>query len=214
MSHAHPDHAGGLARLVHAFSPGEVWWSGIDGVGSAWDELVAALRETGTPVRRLRAGDSIPDFPEIEVLHPPADWANRSLNEGSLVLRVRLGAASVLLTGDAEDDAERAMLRHGGEARLVASVLKVGHHGSRTSSSEPFVSAVQPALAIVSVGADNRFGHPAAEVEGRFARRGVALYRTDRCGAIEVDGAGNDVTVWTSRPACREPNAVTTPWRR
>jgi competence protein ComEC len=210
MSHAHPDHAGGLGHLVRRFAPAEVWWSGSGGIGSAWDDLVAALRDTGTPVRHLRAGSPIPDFPEIDVLHPPAVWTNRSLNEGSLVLRARVGAATVLLTGDAEGEAERAM-REAGAERLVASVLKVPHHGSRTSSSWPFVAAVDPAIAIVSVGADNRFGHPAPEVEARFIQRAVAVYRTDRCGAIEADGAGNALVVSTMRPACREPHATTTP---
>jgi competence protein ComEC len=210
MSHAHPDHAAGLAHLVRRFRPAELWWSGGGGVGSAWTEIARALSETGTPVRILRVGDRVPDFPEVDVLHPPADWPGRSLNDGSLVLRVRVGSAAVLLSGDAERDAEAAMVR-AGAAALRAAVLKAPHHGSRTSSGEAFVAAVDPSVAVVSAGADNRFGHPAPEVAARFARRGVALYRTDRCGAITVDGRGLVPRVTTMLPACAPAGGVRPP---
>jgi len=200
MSHAHPDHAGGLAHLVRRLAPSEVWWSGLGGSGSAWDELVSALRETDTPVRLLRAGDTIRDFPEIDVVHPPAAWTTASLNEGSLVIRVRVGQAAMLFTGDAERDAEAAMLTR--PERLGATVLKVPHHGSRTSSSWPFVSGVDPAVAVMSLGADNRFGHPAPDVEARYARRGVAVYRTDRCGAITMEPERDSLRISTANPAC------------
>ena len=91
-------------------TPAEVWWSGLPATGAAWEALTASLRETGTPVRRLRAGDTIPDFPEVDVVHPPRTWTTASPNEGSLVLRVRVGPTSILFTGDAERDAEAAML--------------------------------------------------------------------------------------------------------
>ncbi len=200
MSHAHPDHAGGLAHLVRRLAPSEVWWSGLGGSGSAWDELVSALRETGTPVRLLRAGGTIGDFPEIDVVHPPAAWTTASLNEGSLVIRVRVGQAAMLFTGDAERDAEAAMLAR--PDRLGATVLKVPHHGSRTSSSGPFVSGVDPAVAVISLGADNRFGHPAPDVEARYARRGVAVYRTDRCGAITMEPERDGLRIYSANPAC------------
>jgi competence protein ComEC len=200
MSHAHPDHAGGLAHLVRQFAPAEVWWAGIGGVGTAWDDVVRALRETGTPVRILHAGATIPDFPEITVLHPTAAWPARSLNDASLVLRVVVGPVAMLFTGDAERDAEAAMLHGGGD--LTALVLKVPHHGSHTSSTAPFVAAVAPALAVVSVGAENRFGHPAPDVVARYARNGIVLRRTDQCGAIAVVAVTGGLDVSSARPAC------------
>jgi competence protein ComEC len=200
MSHAHPDHAAGLAHLVRTFAPGELWWSGHGGEGPAWEALVLALRDTGTPVRVLRAGDWIPDFPEVDVLHPPAGWSAPSLNDGSLVLRVRVGTAAVLLTGDAERAAEEAMLVRADA--LGAAVLKAPHHASRTSSAAPFVRAVGPAAAVMSLGADNRFGHPAPEVTARYVRAGVDVYRTDRCGAVTVTPAPDGLRIETGRPAC------------
>ena len=202
MSHAHPDHAGGLAHLVRHLAPAELWWGGIGGEGRAWEETVRALRETGTPTRRLQAGTIIPGFPEVAVLHPPTSWPSRSLNEGSLVLRVQVDAVAILLAGDAEREAETAMLESG--APLGATVLKVPHHGSRTSSTPAFLEAVEPEFATISSGADNRFGHPAPDVVQRYRDRGVALYRTDQCGAIELELAATGVTVHTYRP-CAAP---------
>ena len=200
MSHAHPDHAAGLAHVVRTFAPGEVWWSGHGAEGPAWNALVLALRETCTPVRILRAGATIAGFPEVDVVHPPAVWTAPSLNDGSLVLRVRVGAASMLFTGDAERAAEEAMLA--GVGALDAAVLKVPHHASRTSSGEPFVRAVGPAVAVMSLGAGNRFGHPAPEVTARYSRAGVAIYRTDRCGAVTATPAPGGVRIETARPGC------------
>jgi len=212
MSHAHPDHAGGLAHLLRRFPTGELWWSGLGGVGAAWDDIVAALRETGTPVRILRAGDAIPEFPEVAVLHPPPDWTTASLNEGSLVIRVRVGSTAVLLTGDAERAAEATMSSR--PERLAAGVLKVPHHGSRTSSSGLFIAAVDPAVAVMSLGADNRFAHPAPEVTARYARHGVVAYRTDRCGAVTVEPDGDGLRIRTSRPACASAALPAPPPRR
>ncbi len=209
MSHAHPDHAGGLAALVRSMAPAELWWSGHGGEGAAWTNTVRVLRETGTPVRLLRAGASIAEFPQVDVLHPPTGWRLPSLNDGSLVIRVRDGTTALLLTGDAEQAAEAAMLAHAD--RLRAAVLKVPHHGSRTSSAWSFLDAVDPAVAVASLGADNRFGHPAPEVEARYAARGVAFYRTDRCGAVTVTVRDDVREVVTARSACRD---VRTPGRR
>ena len=129
--------------------------------------------------RVLRAGDTIAGFPEVDVLHPPHAWTTASPNEGSLVLRIRIAGTAILFTGDAERDAEAAMLAR--PEALAATVLKVPHHGSRTSSAAPFVAAVAPALAVASLGAENRFGHPAPDVVAR-----PAWGSCEPCGAVTV----------------------------
>jgi competence protein ComEC len=206
VSHAHPDHAGGVPHLVRAFEPSEVWVPAAARADPAWSAIGAALREVGVPLRVLAAGDRVAAFPEVEVLHPPRDWPRASPNEGSLVIRVRVGTTSVLFAGDAEAAAEAAMLARG---LPEATVLKVPHHGSRTSSSAGFVAAVAPRVAVVSLGAGNRYGHPAPEVTARYERAGARVLRTDRCGAVVAEGDGRALRVSTWRRAC-EPDAGAT----
>ena len=202
MTHAHPDHASGLARVVRSFAVGELWWNGAVERGSAWAALAEACAASAVPERVLRTGDAVPRFPEVEVVHPPAGWAAASLNDGSLVLRVRYGQVAVLLTGDVEAAAEDRLLRDGPTIRSV--VVKVPHHGSATSSGTDFVSAVAPRIAVVSVGIDNRYGHPSSDVVARYRCAGAHVLRTDRCGAVTITTDGRDVDVTTFRPGCEE----------
>ncbi|HLE42807.1 MAG TPA: hypothetical protein VJB36_02200, partial [Methylomirabilota bacterium] len=124
-------------------------------------------------------------------------------NNGSLVLRIEWGLAAVLLAGDAEAVAERSLMADG--APLGAPVLKVGHHGSRHASTRPFVAAVAPRIALISVGARNPFGHPSPAVLDRLQAAGAAIYRTDYDGAVEVvsDGERLSVRRW-ARPQLAE----------
>ena len=142
----------------------------------------------------------------VTLLHPPAGWTVPALNETSLTLRLRRGAVGVLLTGDVEARAESSLL--GVRDGLSARVLKVPHHGSRTSSSADLLDAVAPQLAVISVGADNRYHLPAPEVEGRYRARGICVLRTDRCGAVTVVTDGRRLDVTTFRPGCACPPAV------
>jgi len=135
-----------------------------------------------------------------EVLHPPASRApgrREDDNNGSIVLRVHLGSVSFLLTGDVEREAEGELLRQG--VPLASTVLKVAHHGSAKGSTEPFLQAVHPQLAVVSVGAGNWFGHPSAEVLARLEGLGVPVLRTDLRGTVEVITDGQNLWVRTAR---------------
>jgi competence protein ComEC len=121
-----------------------------------------------------------------------------------VVLRVGLGETAILLTGDVEAASEASLRRDVGD-RLPAAVLKAPHHGSRTSSTPAFVEAVGPLVVVIPVGAGNRYGLPAAEVEARYRARGACVLRTDHCGAITVVADGRRVAVTTARPGCGCP---------
>jgi competence protein ComEC len=146
------------------------------------------------------------DGVRFEFLHPRPGWEAARRNNQSCVLRVAAGASSMLLTGDIERAAEAELVKS--NAALGADVLLVPHHGSRTSSSEEFIAAVAPRWAIVPAGYRNRFGHPAREVLGRYARAGVTVLRTDLDGAITA--VLNGATPHLSAERTRSPRY----WRR
>ncbi len=185
LSHAHSDHMGGMPAVLRNFRPREMW-VGVDPDSDAYRALLDEARELGIRVRHLGAlgaGDGFQWGEErVEVLAPFAGYRNAGApkNDDSLVLRISFGQSSVLMEGDAEGASERAIVA-GGRMRPV-TLLKVGHHGSRSSTTPEFFAAGAPTDAVVSVGKGNTFGHPRGEVIGRFAEAGTRLYRTDEFG--------------------------------
>jgi competence protein ComEC len=131
------------------------------------------------------------------VLSPPSGWMpKRVSNNDSVVLRLTYGGRSILLPGDVEARMERRLVEEG--ADLASDVLKVAHHGSRTSSTPEFLSRVAPRFGVISVGAFKRFGHPNDDVLAALATAGIRMYRTDRDGAVTIstDGRRLDVTAY------------------
>jgi competence protein ComEC len=182
LSHAHSDHMGGMPAVMRNFRPRELWVS-IDPNSDAYRALLAEAKSFGVAVRHFYAGDRVAwGGTQITMLAPESGYANphEPVNNDSLVMRMQYGESSVLLEGDAEALSERAMLAH----RRVAAVtlLKVGHHGSRTSTTQEFLDAAAPKDAVMSVGKGNTFGHPRYEVIERIAEARTKLYRTDEFG--------------------------------
>lgn len=182
LSHAHSDHMGGMSAVMRNFRPRELWVS-IDPDSEAYRTLLAEAKELDVVVRHFYAGDSVAwGGTHVTVLAPAASYTNAGepLNDDSLVLRVQYGRASVLLEGDAEASSEAVMVASG--RVLPVTLLKVGHHGSKTSTTQEFLAAAAPRDAVVSVGKNNTFGHPRYEVVERIAESHTRLYRTDEFG--------------------------------
>jgi competence protein ComEC len=167
------------------------------GTSETYREALAALKEKALPWERVRPGhERMIDDVRLEFLAPDSAWTDAldDPNEASVVLRASYGAVRFLLVGDAERGEERWLLARD-SLGLRAEVLKVGHHGSSTSSTEPFLRAVQPSVALVSVGAGNTYGHPSPRVMGALAERGAIVLRTDRHGSIVVRTDGRSIEI-------------------
>jgi competence protein ComEC len=200
LTHPERDHYGGLTAVVRALAVQELWSNGRDAPGVGYRELIAALRSRGVVRRDLVDGDQpLPAGADgqIQVLHPPRGGPDRRGNDASLVLRLDYGAIRVLLTGDAEAAAERSLLRRGDDPG--AGVVKVGHHGSRTSSTQELLLATRPSLAVAMLGERNRFGFPAPEVRARYEALGAAWLETDGDGAVAVASDGQLARVTSCR---------------
>lgn len=196
-THDHPDHSGGLPFVIKNFPVGE-FWSGTE----VSAEIQQELDKIKVPQRKIAVGDVIrlPGPVIITVLSPAgsargaADSDEANVNEKSLVFRLSYGSFSMIFCADAGFEAEQLMLS--GRYDLKSTVLKVGHHGSRYSTSEAFLERVQPSLALISAGAGNRFGLPSPRTVDLLGVKGIVLYRTDRDGTIKLvtDGVGWSVS--------------------
>ena len=189
-SHLQSDHMGAAAEILEDFEVGELWLPDgpceMDGARA----LREAARQHQVPVRFVSRETGVAGPPSIEVLWPPSKAAACNENNQSLVLAVAYAGRRLLFTGDIEAEAESRLVAEAdlepGARALAADILKVPHHGSRTSSTRDLLLAVRPSRAVVSLGLDNHFNFPAAEVAARYADLGIPLLRTDHHGAVHL----------------------------
>jgi len=202
LSHAHSDHMGGLPAVLRNFKPDELW-VGNNPQSAAYSELLGEAAALRVRLHELRARDELQlGSVRVNVLAPSEDYqpGDEANNNDSLVLHVAYGDTSVMLEGDAESPIERAMLSEPG---LQSTVLKVGHHGSVSSTHPDFLARVAPQWAVISCGLHNRYGHPREEVLQELQSSKVLTYSTDINGAVcfTLDG-----TSASSDPFCGRSN--------
>jgi competence protein ComEC len=197
LSHPHTDHVGGAASVLNAMRPHAYWDAAFAGGSGSYIASLAAARKLGMEWHRVHPGDSIRvDGVSVSFLAPDSAWTVglKDPNLASTIAVVRYGVVRFLLVGDAERGEEDWLLAHHRD-ELRAQVLKVGHHGSSTSSSDAFLAAVHPDVAVISVGAGNMYGHPSNDVLHALSRIGAEVLRTDEAGTVIVRTDGVHIEI-------------------
>ena len=197
-THVDADHIGGLSGALNYASVGTAYCPETTGTTETFQSFVKYLAQRGKQITVPTAGETFAlGGAQIQILGP-LHRAEDS-NDNSIVLKVSFGATSFLFTGDAERAEEQDLLNSG--VNLLSTVLKVGHHGSDTSTSYPFLRAVAPQYAVISVGAGNSYGHPTEAVLSRLRDAGVTTFRTDMQGEITAVSDGQTINFSTAKNA-------------
>jgi beta-lactamase superfamily II metal-dependent hydrolase len=206
-THLHADHIGGLDDGMVQYDVQEVWTNGATASTQTYQDFATAVAAEGAVERQIRRGYSTQFGGVTLTALDPTDPLTGDSNGDSIVLRLSCGSVDVLLTGDANADSEASMLADPSVV-LDADLLKVGHHGSSTSTTDAFLDAVTPQEAVISVGAGNTYGHPAQETLNRLAAHGATVYRTDLNSTVVLT---SDCSTCTIRPSVPLPQATPAP---
>jgi competence protein ComEC len=194
-THPDADHIAGLVEVMERYEVSQLITNGADKASdTAYAAILEAAARRGTPVHAAQEGEMIilDEGVRLEILHSGGSGSDDDRNDGSVVGRLTYGELSVMLTGDAETPAESDILQDGRPLR--AMVLKAGHHGANTSSSELFLQAVAPGVVVISVGRENSYGHPHPAMLERAAAIGAIVLRTDELGTLEM--ASDGARIW------------------
>ena len=190
-THPDEDHIGGMDNVIEEFAIGQVIMPKVTHTTKTFEDVLVAIEKKGLKIKegkagvKLELGEMAAGLPPIAAeIIAPQSRQYEDLNNYSVVLRLVYGSQAFLFTGDAEELSEKEMLA--AQTDLQAQVLKVGHHGSNSSTTQEFLAKVKPEYAIISVGKDNDYGHPKEAVLKRLTKAGAAIYRTDELGTIKV----------------------------
>ncbi|WP_436344847.1 ComEC/Rec2 family competence protein [Natronorubrum sp. FCH18a] len=214
-THAHADHIGGHAAVIEHFEEngegvGAAYDSGVVHTSQTYNDYLDAVEAYEVRLFEVAEGSTLPledDAVEATVYNPPDGDTSGGFHSNSVALAVEFGDFTYLTTGDAERDVEQRLVESHGDD-LAADVYQAGHHGSSTSSTDPFLERVSPDVAVVSGGLESQYGHPHDEVLESFADRGVATYWTGVHGDVVLTTDGNDVSVTAEHDEPTDPETL------
>lgn len=192
LTHPHADHIGGAAEVINAFEIEKIIMPKAEHTTKTFENLLVTIRSKGMKITTPVPGDEYELGSSRFKILAPNSSNYESLNDYSVVIRLTFGNTAFLFTGDAESTSESQILSKNFEVK--SDVLKVGHHGSASSTSERFLKSVSPKYAVISVGKGNSYGHPTQEVLERLNSYGVKVYRTDEVGTIVATSDGANIT--------------------
>ncbi len=195
-THPHIDHIGGMEKIISEYDIGEVYLPDAVSTTKAFSGMIEEINRKNIPMNFVYAGDVLSDEVYKITVLSPEDKDYDEMNLFSAVIKVEYENTSFILMGDAEKVNENDMVERFGE-RLKCNVLKVGHHGSDTSTTDKFLSYTQPEIAVISVGDNNDYGHPSEKVIDRLKRRKIEILRTDKDGTISFFSDGQTVKTVT-----------------
>ncbi len=196
LTHPHEDHIGGAQEVLENFAVENIYMRrptvGTEPTTSVYLNLLKTIKKQGKSVHAVEPDEMIQcgDL-KIKILGPVEDY--RDLNDQSIVLRAEYEKISFMITGDQEIPAEKDLLSYHGTSALKSTVLKMGHHGSSTSSGTSFLNAVSPDYGVISCGTDNSYGHPHKETISRLEKMGIVYYRTDLQGTVTFYTDGSSI---------------------
>ena len=190
-THPHADHIGGMSEVIENFEIGEIYMPRAITNTATFEELLNTISDKGLSISTARSETVIEESGGLTMeFLAPCSAEYDDLNNYSAVLKITYNDSSFIFMGDAEDVSENEMLENS-YSKLNSDVLKVGHHGSKYSTTEDFLNAVSPEYAVISCGKDNSYGHAHNETVKRLTDAGVKLYRTDRLGAVTISTNGD-----------------------
>lgn len=193
-THPHEDHIGGMDEVLESFDVKSFYAPKVAHTTKTYENMLKAVKNEGLKIKQIKEGTKIDLGKDTEVqVYSPVKSEYEELNNYSPVMKISYGQNSFMFTGDAETLVEKEILSE--NKNLKADVLKLGHHGSHSSTSEEFLKAVDPSIAIVSCAKDNKYGHPHKETMSNLKKAGVTVYETFRDGDITISSNGKKLDV-------------------
>lgn len=193
-THPHEDHIGGLDDVINSLKINNIYMPKVSHTSKTFEDVLTAIKNNNLTVKTSKAGVSILDLEDLKVnIIAPISGSYKDLNDYSTVIKLTYKNNSFLLAGDAESVSENEMINSGED--LKADLLKVGHHGSSSSTTRSFLNKVNPKYSVISVGKGNSYGHPSSQTLATLNEYNVEIYRTDEAGTIIATSDGNNITL-------------------